>query len=326
MAKNSDSKYPRFCKTSSLWNWTKAPAAYLGAYYLRLLRIFVKRPRAKFFLPLAFFIFGVAGLFFYLLFESPWALLQTPEPLHFGLVAIAITYLSTLGIPFGLWFGYQARTSPINRALHFDSFLALVSLGLLVSTALEKHNLQEATPALLWIAANHWIYQALRMLEASFMSAKIDAQNENIVRRELPFPMTKNLHQEIERFELLTMLVGIFLVGIAGFLTWHFTGTLNPLILASIGLAPMALPFHQAFSSRIVRHALNHRVYLPKLSHFREISKIRHLRSHHLGVFTHPQVEFDNWWLDPSSAWTESEIEELAVSYTHLTLPTNREV
>lgn len=316
MAENSRSKYPRFCKASSLWNWTKAPAAYLGAYYLRLLRIFVKRPRAKFFLPISFFIFGLAGIVFFVLFESPWAPLQTPAALQFGLVFLAIGYLATLGIPLGLWFGYQARTTPINRVLHFDSFLALVSMGLVVWTATNKHNLQEASPALLWIAANHWIYQALRLLEASFMSAKIDARAENFVRRELPFPMTKNLHQEIERFELLTMASGILLVGLALALTNHFTETADLLVLASLGLAPMALPFHQAFSSRIVRRALNHRVYLPKLSHFREISKIRHLRSHHLGVFTHPHVEFDNWWLDPSSVWTETEIEELVASMT----------
>lgn len=316
MAENSQSKYPRFCKTSSLWNWTKAPAAYLGAYYLRLLRIFVKRPRFQFFLPLAFFIFGLSGIGFYLLFDSPWAPLQTPESLDSGLVFIAITYLATLGIPLGLWFGYQARISPLNRILHFDSFLALVSLGLVVWISLEKHDLLDASPAILWIAANHWIYQALRMLEASFMSSKIDARAENIVRRELPFPMTKNLHQEIERFELLTMTLGLLLVGLVLVLTWNITDSVNPLLLASLGLAPLALPFHQAFSSRIVRHALNHRVYLPKLSHFREISKIRHLRSHNLGVFTHPQVEFDNWWLDPSSVWTEEEIEELVASMT----------
>jgi len=283
---------------------------------LRLLRIFVKRPRFKFFLPLAFFIFGLVGVGFYALFESPFAPLQIPASMNSTLTFIAIAYLATLGIPLGLWFGYQARTSPLNRALHFDSFLALVSLALIAWTCAQKHNLQEASPSILWIAANHWIYQALRILEASFMSSKINARSENIVRRELPFPMTKNLHQEIERFELLTMLLGILLVVLVLVATWNLTGNLDPLLLASLGLAPLALPFHQAFSSRIVRHALNHRVYLPKLSHFREIAKIRHLRSHNLGVFTNPQVEFDNWWLDPSSVWTEEEIEELVASMT----------
>ncbi len=309
-------RFPKFCKSSLLWTWSKFHAAFLGALYLRLLRVWIRKRKLKYSLPIFFFLFGLFGFGSYLLIHSDWG-----SELNLAIwgdrpLASAIIYLATLGLPMGWWMGWKTRVSVINRWLQFDSFLASLSLAVIIWAGFQSFDLWSLEPYILIVAANHWVFQFLRIIEAAGAKQKTTIEDQKQLKLELPFPMTQDLHREIESSERLTVLLGslVFITALIAFSSFFDLSYLSKIAL--LGLAPLALPFRQVLSSKILRRSLAHRVYLPKLHHFEKISKIRHLRSHHLGVFTEANLKFEDWWLDPSSAWTEKEIEELVASLT----------
>jgi hypothetical protein len=302
----------RFCGSSLLWSWAKIRSAHFGALLARQFRLWVRKPKLKYSLPVWFLGIGLLGFGSFLLIESPWAVLQGPDV---DIVFIgAALYFFGLGLPLGFWVSWRSRRSPINRWIHFDNLLNLSSLGVIFWIAFDSYDLHDARPYLLFVAANHWLFQFVRFLEAALSSSRLQTEEKDRMRSAIPFPAASQLHHDIEAAELRVFLMGalglslIIYVATSSFALDH----LGKMMLLSLPL--LGLPFHQGLASKILRRSLFHRVYLPRFQHFGQIARIRHLRSHHLGVLASSDLSFSDWWLDPSSVWTESEIQELVAS------------
>jgi hypothetical protein len=127
-------------------------------------------------------------------------------------------------------------------------------------------------------------------------------------------PAAGQLYQDIEKSEAWIVALGsVMIVSFTVLLSLNFDlGHTTKLSLLAIPL--LALPFYQSIASKVLRRSIFHRVYIPRFQHFNEIARIRHIRTHHLGVLAESELQLEDWWLDPSSVWSEEEVEELVAS------------
>jgi hypothetical protein len=61
---------------------------------------------------------------------------------------------------------------------------------------------------LLFVAANHWLFQFVRFLEAALSSSRLQTEEKDRMRSAIPFPAASQLHHDIEAAELRVFLVG----------------------------------------------------------------------------------------------------------------------
>jgi hypothetical protein len=204
--------------------------------------------------------------------------------------------------------------NPINRWIHFDNLMNLCSVAVLVWVALDSYTLDEARASLLFVCANHWLIHFFRMCEAGLSSRGFKSEEALRLRSAVRMPAAGQLYQDIEKSEAWIVALGsVMIVSFTVLLSLNFDlGHTTKLSLLAIPL--LALPFYQSIASKVLRRSIFHRVYIPRFQHFNEIARIRHIRTHHLGVLAESELQLEDWWLDPSSVWSEEEVEELVAS------------
>lgn len=284
-------------------------SSHLGEDWFRVLRVSRKRKLKSFALiSLLSLLISIPVLLFFL---------PLPERIKLPLLWLDTALLLLVLVPLSLKSGWSRRNTFGGKVLHLDSLFALATLGVIASSISLRGAWSDSwstwiEPVLiLKISLFGAIWFSLRVLEAWWTQSSLPYREDSRA------PDSGIDRPSLEKEELrLKLASGVFsFVVLAGL--WFFQVIELQAEWLYAFLLPLGIPFHHWSISRFWHWAREMGVRLQNLNCLRQLGQVKHLTTHQLGVFMDSRLNFQESWYDPSTGWSEEELENIVYDLAH---------
>ncbi|PIR23509.1 MAG: hypothetical protein COV44_02420 [Deltaproteobacteria bacterium CG11_big_fil_rev_8_21_14_0_20_45_16] len=219
---------------------------------------------------------------------------------------LSLAFLFFWFLPRSLVMGIQSSPSFIFKILHPDTVIAIaITVALVLDIAsIRSFSWTAKFQIGIDLALVAWLWLVYRIYESFRFRSRFPALDDKI------YPLERGLlFVSLRKIQLFQILIGLGLFCSTYWLQ-HWLEPERPMRFAVIlSLALVATPTTWLLASRLLRLSASAKIQIGDFSKLRKFAQTSSIRSHYLGVLAEPELATAKQWYDPSSAWSEQELQ-----------------